>query len=81
MGLLGRSACYPQRVDTVVRRTSHRRPTACCRSEPVRQAFGEPVVVEVPRHGKSLAFVRGVLEQDGRKLLSYSATIKLRVRS
>ena len=37
--------------------------------------------VEVPRHGKSLAFVRGVLEQDGRKLLSYSATIKLRTRS
>ena len=34
--------------------------------------------VEVPRLGKSLAFVRGVLEQDGRKLLSYSATIKLR---
>src|SRR3954468_2799938 len=26
--------------------------------------------VEVPRHGKSLAFVRGLLEQDGRKLLS-----------
>lgn len=37
--------------------------------------------VEVPRHGKSLAFVRGVLEQDGRKLLSYSATIKLRPRA
>jgi uncharacterized protein (TIGR00369 family) len=37
--------------------------------------------VEVPRHGKSLAFVRGLLEQDGRKLLSYSATIKLRARS
>ncbi|MGD9885456.1 MAG: PaaI family thioesterase [Reyranella sp.] len=36
--------------------------------------------VEVPRHGKSLAFLRGVLEQNGRKLLSYSATIKLRVR-
>jgi uncharacterized protein (TIGR00369 family) len=36
--------------------------------------------VEVPRHGKSLAFVRGLLEQDGRKLLSYSATIKLRPR-
>ena len=34
--------------------------------------------VEVPRLGKSLAFVRGVLEQEGRKLLSYSATIKLR---
>jgi uncharacterized protein (TIGR00369 family) len=37
--------------------------------------------VEVPRHGKSLAFVRGLLEQDGRRLLSYSATIKLRTRS
>ncbi|MBY0318497.1 MAG: PaaI family thioesterase [Reyranella sp.] len=36
--------------------------------------------VEVPRHGKSLAFMRGLLEQDGRKLLSYSATIKLRSR-
>jgi uncharacterized protein (TIGR00369 family) len=37
--------------------------------------------VEVPRHGKSLAFMRGLLEQDGRKLLSYSATIKLRSRT
>jgi uncharacterized protein (TIGR00369 family) len=37
--------------------------------------------VEVPRHGKSLAFLRGVLEQDGRKLLSYAATIRLRPRS
>lgn len=36
--------------------------------------------VEVPRHGKLLAFMRGLLEQDGRKLLSYSATIKLRPR-
>lgn len=36
--------------------------------------------VEVPRHGKSLAFLRGLLEQDGRKLLSYSATIKLQPR-
>jgi len=36
--------------------------------------------VEVPRHGKSLAFLRGLLEQDGRPLLSYSATIKLRPR-
>lgn len=36
--------------------------------------------VEVPRHGKSLAFLRGVLEQNGRKLLSYSTTIKLRAR-
>ena len=34
--------------------------------------------VEVPRHGKSLAFLRGLLEQNGRTLLSYSATIKLR---
>ena len=34
--------------------------------------------VEVPRHGRSLAFVRGLLEQEGRKLLSYSATIALR---
>ena len=37
--------------------------------------------VEVPRHGKSLAFLRGLLEQDGKPLLSYSATIKLRARS
>jgi uncharacterized protein (TIGR00369 family) len=37
--------------------------------------------VEVPRYGKSLAFLRGVLEQDSRKLLAYSATIKLRPRS
>ena len=37
--------------------------------------------VEVPRHGKSLAFLRGLLEQDGRKLLAYSATIKLSARS
>jgi acyl-coenzyme A thioesterase PaaI-like protein len=36
--------------------------------------------VEVPRHGKSLAFLRGLVEQNGRKLLSYSATIKLRQR-
>ncbi len=36
--------------------------------------------VEVPRHGKSLAFLRGLLEQDGKPLLSYSATIKLRPR-
>jgi len=36
--------------------------------------------VEVPRYGKSLAFLRGVLEQNGRKLLSYSATIRLRPR-
>ena len=36
--------------------------------------------VEVPRHGKSLAFLRGVLDQNGRKLLAYSTTIKLRAR-
>jgi uncharacterized protein (TIGR00369 family) len=34
--------------------------------------------VEVPRHGKSLAFLRGLLEQNGKPLLSYSATILLR---
>ena len=37
--------------------------------------------VEVPRYGKSLAFLRGLLEQNGRPLLSYSATIKLRPRA
>jgi len=37
--------------------------------------------VVVPRYGKSLAFLRGVLEQNGRKLLSYSATIRLRPRA
>lgn len=37
--------------------------------------------VEVPRYGKSLAFLRGLLEQNGRPLLSYSATIKLRARA
>ena len=37
--------------------------------------------VEVPRHGKTLAFLRGLLEQDGRKLLSYSATILLRPKT
>jgi uncharacterized protein (TIGR00369 family) len=37
--------------------------------------------VEVPRYGRSLAFLRGLLEQNGRKLLSYSATIRLRARS
>jgi acyl-coenzyme A thioesterase PaaI-like protein len=36
--------------------------------------------VEVPRHGKSLAFLRGLLEQNGKPLLSYSATIFLRPR-
>lgn len=34
--------------------------------------------VEVPRHGRSLAFLRGLLEQNGKPLLSYSATIFLR---
>jgi uncharacterized protein (TIGR00369 family) len=34
--------------------------------------------VEVPRHGKSMAFVRGLLEQRGKPLLCYSATIFLR---
>jgi len=37
--------------------------------------------VEVPRHGKTLAFLRGLLEQNGKPLLSYSATILLRPRS
>ncbi|SJZ68679.1 uncharacterized domain 1-containing protein [Enhydrobacter aerosaccus] len=36
--------------------------------------------VEIPRHGKSLAFLRGLLEQNGQPLLSYSATILLRPR-
>ncbi len=36
--------------------------------------------VEVPRHGKTLAFLRGLLEQNGKPLLSYSATILLRPR-
>jgi uncharacterized protein (TIGR00369 family) len=33
--------------------------------------------VELPRHGRSLAFLRGSLEQEGRRLLAYSATIRL----
>lgn len=37
--------------------------------------------VEIPRHGRSLAFLRGLLEQNGVPLLSYSATILLRPRS
>ena len=37
--------------------------------------------VEVPRHGKTLAFLRGLLEQGGKPLLSYSATILLRPRT
>jgi uncharacterized protein (TIGR00369 family) len=36
--------------------------------------------VEVPRHGRNLAFLRGLLEQRGKPLLSYSATIFLRPR-
>lgn len=36
--------------------------------------------VEVPRHGKTLAFLRGLLEQNGKPLLSYSSTILLRPR-
>ena len=37
--------------------------------------------VETPRHGRSLAFLRGLLEQNGKPLLSYSATILLRPRA
>ena len=37
--------------------------------------------VEVPRHGKNLAFLRGLLEQNGKPLLSYSATIFLRPKA
>jgi uncharacterized protein (TIGR00369 family) len=49
-------------------------------------ASGDPTAplvtrVEVPRHGQSLAFLRGLLEQRGKPLLSYSATIFLRPRS
>ncbi len=36
--------------------------------------------VEVPRHGKTLAFLRGLIEQDGKPLLSYSSTVLLRPR-
>ncbi|WIM12559.1 PaaI family thioesterase [Enhydrobacter sp.] len=36
--------------------------------------------VEVPRHGRTLAFLRGLLEQNGKPLLSYSSTILLRPR-
>ena len=35
---------------------------------------------EVPRHGRNLAFLRGLLEQNGKPLLSYSATIFLQQR-
>jgi hypothetical protein len=34
--------------------------------------------VEIPRRGKSVAFVRGLIEQSGRALLSYSAPMMLR---
>ena len=49
-------------------------------------AAGDPTTplvtrVEVPRHGRNLAFLRGLLEQNGKPLLSYSATIFLRPRS
>lgn len=37
--------------------------------------------VEIPRRGKSIAFLRGLVEQDGRQLLSYSATMLLRPRA
>ncbi len=37
--------------------------------------------VETPRHGRSLAFLRGLVEQEAKPLLSYSATIFLRPRS
>jgi uncharacterized protein (TIGR00369 family) len=37
--------------------------------------------VEVPKQGKSIAFLRGLLEQEGRAVLSYSATVMLRPRS
>jgi uncharacterized protein (TIGR00369 family) len=37
--------------------------------------------VEIPRRGKSVAFLRGLIEQDGRALLSYSSTMLLRPRS
>jgi uncharacterized protein (TIGR00369 family) len=37
--------------------------------------------VEVPRHGRNLAFLRGLLEQNGKPLLSYSATIFLRPKA
>jgi uncharacterized protein (TIGR00369 family) len=36
--------------------------------------------VEIPRRGKSIAFLRGLVEQNGRGLLSYSATMMLRPR-
>ncbi len=49
-------------------------------------AAGDPTTplvtrVEVPRHGRNLAFLRGLLEQRGKPLLSYSATIFLRPKA
>jgi uncharacterized protein (TIGR00369 family) len=49
-------------------------------------AAGDPLSplvtrVEIPRHGRSLAFLRGLLEQNGKPLLSYSATIFLRPKA
>ncbi|WP_428684929.1 PaaI family thioesterase [Reyranella sp.] len=37
--------------------------------------------VEVPKQGRSIAFLRGLLEQNGKALLSYSATVMLRPRA
>jgi len=37
--------------------------------------------VEIPKRGKSVAFLRGLVEQNGRALLSYAATMLLRPRS
>jgi uncharacterized protein (TIGR00369 family) len=37
--------------------------------------------VEIPRHGRSLAFLRGLVEQGAKPLLSYSATIFLRPKA
>lgn len=36
--------------------------------------------VEIPRRGKRVAFMRGLVEQNGRALLSYSATMMLRAQ-
>lgn len=36
--------------------------------------------VEIPKRGRSIAFLRGLVEQNGRPLLSYSATMALRPR-
>jgi uncharacterized protein (TIGR00369 family) len=37
--------------------------------------------VEIPKRGRSIAFVRGLVEQNGRPLLAYSATMALRPRA